>query len=66
MTFKGVSEYTSVIATQEYRINVQLPNPDGKGWSKESHELNTTTCPELGPHWRKDLASGAKFLAEET
>ena len=66
MTHKGVSEAKSIVATQEYRIDVHLPRPDGRGWCDEAHSLDTETCPELGQTWREDLASGAKFLAEET
>ena len=66
MTHRGVNELTSVVATQEYRLDVHLPRPDGRGWCEEAHSIDTTACPELGREFRDDLASGAKFLAEET
>ena len=66
MTHKGVGELASVVGTQEYRINVQLPTADGRGWKKEVCAVDTAACEELGPDFRQDLASGAKFLAKET
>ena len=65
MTYKGVSELTSVVATQEYRIDVHSPGENGRGWSRAG-TLDTDCCPELDQQWREDLASGAKFLVEET
>ena len=66
MTYAAVGSMKAMAATQDFRIDVQLPNPDGKGWSPESQRLDVSSCPELGAEWREDLTTGANFLIEET
>lgn len=66
MSHAGIKELGSIVATQEYRLDVHLPNPDGRGWSRRSQGVCTDSCPQLGAAWREDLTSGAKFVAEET
>ena len=56
MTQQGLGELASLVGTQEYRINVQLPNANGKGWAREVNAVDTALCAELGPDFRVDLA----------
>ena len=36
MSHAGIKELGSIVATQEYRLDVHLPNPDGRGWSRSA------------------------------
>ena len=65
MTQRGLGELASVVGTQEYRINVEVPNADGRGWQRRASVVDTASCSELGAQFRQDLATGAQFLAKE-
>ena len=42
-----------------------MPREGGRGWKRTHSELSTQDQ-ELGEGWRQDMATGAKYVMEET
>jgi hypothetical protein len=63
MKHEGVNFMAGLVAEQTFRLDIQLPNPDGRGWGPSSASIFTE---DLGEQWLKESRAGAEIIQNET
>ena len=53
----------SIVAKQNCRVEIDVPREEGRGWRRANSSFDTQ---ELEDKCRQDLASGSRYLLEET
>ena len=66
MKYDTVQVLEDVVATQNSRIEIEVPGPDGRGWQRADSLVDTQEDEALDESWREDIAAGSRHLLEET
>ena len=66
MKFDGLTVLENVVATQNCRIEVDVPGPGGKGWKRTSSSVELQADESLNTTWREDISAGAAHILETT
>jgi hypothetical protein len=66
LKYDQLKVFEDIIGTQAVRLELDLPGPDGRGWSRSGHSVDTAADADLGPAWRKAIQLGSRHVLEET
>ena len=56
---------SDVVAKEVNILKVDVPRENGRGWKRTAAEINARDR-DLGEGWRDNMASGAKYVIQET
>ena len=66
MKYDCMQVLENVVATQNSRIEIDFPGPDGRAWQRSGSFVDTQEDGTLDESWREDIAAGSRHLLEET
>ena len=66
LRYNQMEVYETFVAKQFVRIEVDVPNEEGRGWKRSASSFELDSQKDLGDKWKQDLAAGAKYMLRET
>ena len=66
LKYNQLDVYESIVARQSVRIAVAVPGDGGRGWKRAASSFEMDAQADLNDEWKADLATGARYMLQET
>ena len=64
--YNQLEVYESIVAKQSVRIEVDVPGDGGRGWKRAASSFELDAQADMNDEWKADLATGARYMLQET